>query len=190
MWRFGNDIISRSFNFTSWNYISNFFIIFQTTKISPCGHKVLVKCYQTATSSHCHSKCERKLPCGHPCTASCKDPCTTECKVPVPLTRPGLCGHIISVPCHLKETGNYHVNNPVPTFDIIPLWSIDHIWIVFMWIEADSPSLLRYCEKPCQDKLVCGHICQGNCGSCKQGRIHKPCGEKCGRILICGHRYC
>ncbi|XP_046620436.1 NFX1-type zinc finger-containing protein 1-like isoform X3 [Neodiprion virginianus] len=130
----------------------------EVLKLSACGHQIKVKCCQTPSSSLCGDKCKLNLKCGHPCTNLCKNPCTNECKAPVLQTKHGLCGHLIPVPCFLKET------------------------------EAKSPALLQYCKEPCKHELSCGHFCQGNCWSCKQGRIHKPCQEKCGKTLICGHR--
>ena len=45
----------------------------------------------------------------------------------------------------------------------------------------------RRCSAPCGETLMCGHLCQGTCGACRQGRLHKRCKEKCTRILTCSH---
>lgn len=50
----------------------------------------------------------------------------------------------------------------------------------------------KFCLKPCgfsfhESDGGCGHICKGTCSECSQGRIHKKCGEECGRTLVCGH---
>lgn len=83
----------------------NFRIIFQVTKKSSCGHDVALKCCEEATPSKCSGKCPKLLPCGHPCTNKCKEPCTTACQTMVTLSRPGLCGHNLKVPCYLRMTG-------------------------------------------------------------------------------------
>lgn len=44
------------------------------------------------------------------------------------------------------------------------------------------------CRIPCGKELSCGHICQGTCGLCHQGRLHIPCKEKCTRTLLCSHQ--
>jgi hypothetical protein len=43
------------------------------------------------------------------------------------------------------------------------------------------------CRGPCSE-LSCGHNCSGKCGECLQGRVHKRCTRKCGRILVCTHQ--
>ncbi|XP_048505861.1 NFX1-type zinc finger-containing protein 1-like isoform X3 [Athalia rosae] len=129
----------------------------EVSKMSPCGHTIKVKCHEQASISKCNGKCLRKLDCGHPCQAKCKDPCTKKCKTMVELTEPGLCGHTIFVPCYLSKT------------------------------DPKSSEILKYCDEPCRSKLACEHLCSGKCGLCKQGRIHIPCRERCGNILVCGH---
>ncbi|XP_046738512.1 NFX1-type zinc finger-containing protein 1-like [Diprion similis] len=127
-------------------------------KPSPCGHTVEVKCSEIPTRSKCSAKCQRILICGHPCAAKCKEPCTLNCKVMTRRTEPGLCGHIFSVPCYLRS------------------------------IELNSTEILMYCKEPCRTQLMCGHVCGGTCGNCKQGRMHISCREPCGNILVCGHK--
>ena len=43
------------------------------------------------------------------------------------------------------------------------------------------------CQKPCLQKLPCGHLCSGTCGRCLQGTLHTICHQKCLNRLICGH---
>lgn len=37
--------------------------------------------------------------------------------------------------------------------------------------------------------LLCGDMCSGTCGKCKQGRLHIPCEEMCNKINPCNHTY-
>ncbi|XP_014219353.1 NFX1-type zinc finger-containing protein 1-like [Copidosoma floridanum] len=127
------------------------------TKKSPCGHNICVKCCEEATPSKCNFDCLKTLPCGHPCTKKCRESCTMDCKEMVKLNKPGLCGHIFSVPCYLKNS------------------------------DPKSHGLLRYCKEPCNFTLACTHTCKGDCGSCFQGRMHVACSEPCRTVFICGH---
>ncbi|XP_014212352.1 NFX1-type zinc finger-containing protein 1-like [Copidosoma floridanum] len=126
-------------------------------KKSSCGHTIGVKCCEEATPSKCSEKCPKTLTCGHPCTKKCMETCTVNCKVMVQMSEPGMCGHIFSVPCHLKNS------------------------------DPKSRELMKYCKRPCDYKLACSHSCKGNCASCVQGRIHASCTEPCRNIFICGH---
>ncbi|XP_046472752.1 NFX1-type zinc finger-containing protein 1-like isoform X1 [Neodiprion pinetum] len=132
-----------------------------TVKIVPdCGHEIKIPCSENPTVAACTGQCPRKLECGHPCKAQCKEPCTKRCEYPRPLPKLGLCQHIYSVPCYKIEAG-------LPEY-------------------ADK--LLQHCPQPCATALPCGHVCNGSCGSCKQGRIHIACHQPCNKILICGHK--
>jgi len=66
------------------------------------------------------------------------------------------------------------------------LWAC--LWSVLV-LDPFSEELLTRCQMPCGALLSCNHRCQGTCGECMQGRIHMVCKEKCGKTLICGHRY-
>jgi hypothetical protein len=66
------------------------------------------------------------------------------------------------------------------------LWAC--LWSVLV-LDPFSEELLSRCQMPCGALLSCNHRCQGTCGECMQGRIHMACKEKCGKTLICGHRY-
>ncbi|XP_014223763.2 NFX1-type zinc finger-containing protein 1-like [Trichogramma pretiosum] len=130
-------------------------------KVSSCGHTVKVQCFEEATPSKCTGKCPRKLEkCGHPCQKRCKDQCTLNCEFLVKLNHPGLCGHLMTVPCHVQFNSQ---------------------------MQLIQKSALKYCDKPCMELLECGHRCKGTCGKCYQGRIHVTCQEPCQHPLICGH---
>ncbi|CAH2048546.1 unnamed protein product, partial [Iphiclides podalirius] len=131
--------------------------------IPDCGHTIKVECKALANRELCTSKCERTLPCGHPCDRMCKDPCKqTNCTVKVDKDFNSPCGHKVRLPCNV-----YHfILNDSTAQDIY----------------------LRYCEEPCKETLMCGHRCQGTCSKCFQGRIHAPCKQTCHQTNICGHQ--
>ncbi|XP_001601379.1 NFX1-type zinc finger-containing protein 1 isoform X2 [Nasonia vitripennis] len=131
---------------------------YKVIKRSSCGHDVEVKCCEEASPSKCSKKCTKLLNCGHPCSNRCKDACTTDCQAKVKLRNPGLCGHVLEVPCYLQST------------------------------DPKSQELLKYCTASCTEELECKHLCKGTCGACKQGRLHISCAEPCNNILICGHQ--
>ena len=43
------------------------------------------------------------------------------------------------------------------------------------------------CKQPCKTVLKCGHPCSGDCGICKNKRLHVSCKSPCERVLICSH---
>ncbi len=45
----------------------------------------------------------------------------------------------------------------------------------------------KKCKFPCGEVLACGHSCSGECGKCRQGRLHIPCKKSCTKKLLCGH---
>ena len=53
--------------------------------------------------------------------------------------------------------------------------------------EKEMASHLKKCLEPCGAVLECTHLCKGTCGECFNGRVHRACGEHCGRPLVCGH---
>ncbi|XP_012266799.2 NFX1-type zinc finger-containing protein 1-like [Athalia rosae] len=130
-------------------------------KIIPdCGHVQEIECGKKPLAKLCKSKCHRMLKCGHPCKALCSEPCTKKCEYPRPMLKPGLCQHSYALPCYKIEAG----------------------------LAEYADALLQHCPTPCAAQLPCGHVCGGTCGTCKQGRIHEPCREKCNKILLCGHK--
>jgi len=84
-----------------------------------------------------------------------------------------------------------HVSFVFPTYWVVYLttkgfWTC--LWSVLV-LDPFSEELLSRCQMPCDVILSCDHRCGGTCGECMQGRIHMACKEKCGKTLICGHRY-
>ena len=52
----------------------------------------------------------------------------------------------------------------------------------------DEFQSVRACTYPCGAKLMCGHYCKGDCGTCYQGHLHAQCKKMCERTLFCGHK--
>ncbi|CAL8145279.1 unnamed protein product [Orchesella dallaii] len=161
-----------------------------------CGHSVLKLCYEELylETFQCNQPCKRvNVSCEarHFCCKLCYEDCG-ECRHKVPTKVKGCreghyikpmcfeaaaksmepcvfpvvakkhppCGHEVRVPCHMAE-------------------------------KLSKEEVQKRCDVKCKHIFMgeaeCGHVCQGNCYTCYQGRFHQRCEEPCGRILICGH---
>ncbi|CAG0900160.1 unnamed protein product, partial [Darwinula stevensoni] len=128
--------------------------------IPGCGHEVEVECWSIPKREDCTYSCERTLSCGHSCSNLCREVCTMQCKVLVPYCgyTPSICGHAVIVPCCDSRKN------------------------------IDLKELLELCKVPCSKELPgCRHICEGKCGDCWGGRLHRECNQMCLRPLVCGH---
>uniref|UniRef100_A0A914YH81 NFX1-type zinc finger-containing protein 1 n=1 Tax=Panagrolaimus superbus TaxID=310955 RepID=A0A914YH81_9BILA len=148
------------------------------TKFLPCGHTKMDHCYLEAGEVLCVERCTETLQCFHRCDQLCGAPCTTKCQVIIKRQLPN-CGHIVLMKCFDNPyTFKCHV--------IVPKqWTIcGHTVDVPCYINV----LTTTCPNPCNTALPgCEHLCQGTCGSCRNGRLHIRCEEKCKKVLICGH---
>jgi hypothetical protein len=70
---------------------------------------------------------------------------------------------------------------------IIKLISFSYRVVGGVPTEKQIQSHLTTCLKLCKATLDCEHVCEGTCGECFNGRVHRACDEKCGRSLVCGH---
>ncbi|XP_046375706.2 NFX1-type zinc finger-containing protein 1-like [Haliotis rufescens] len=161
--------------------------------------------FESAPEGGCTRQCDYRLPCGHvctkvchsndpqhkefPCSKPCKKPCKNghtgckevcykpcpPCEVPV-LIKLEACGHTQNVPCHI-DARRYQCQEPVSVTR-----PCGHSSSVACGQKDTEP-----CNDPCKAQLACGHLCQGTCGTCHNGRLHQPCTAKCMQILICGH---
>ena len=71
-----------------------------------CGHIIECECYAWTQGSGippCSAKCQKELPCGHPCTNKCGEQCSI-CHLKSKRCHP--CGHSSKVPCNSKTKGN------------------------------------------------------------------------------------
>jgi len=144
-----------------------------------CGHiQKNVKCY--AEPKQCKEIVEKQLPCGHICN-NCycyEDPknikCMEKCK------RILKCGHL----CHLKC---YEDCESQDCHEIIEykIKSCNHINYIECYLKLDPSKIV--CIVPCLQKLQCGHICEGTCGTCLKGTLHIRCNKVCSKRLVCGH---
>ncbi|EFX71347.1 hypothetical protein DAPPUDRAFT_129702 [Daphnia pulex] len=110
--------------------------------IPECGHEVDLPCSTEPTRALCKKMCASELPCGHLCKKKCCEPCNqADCVEPLTTIKVNLCGHHVTLSCK-----DFH-----------------------------------------EATLDCEHLCKGTCGECFNGRVHRACDEKCGRSLVCGH---
>ena len=136
----------------------------------------------------CHDKCgeckelvEKIIPsCQHKQQVPCyKDPSEFECQEECPKNLP--CGHRCKRKCGEKCTRECQMLIECD-------WPCGHRGQAECYITKEKyTKLLRKCRHPCGEILECGHCCKGECGQCRQGRLHSPCQEKCDRPLLCGH---
>ncbi|XP_022686760.1 NFX1-type zinc finger-containing protein 1-like isoform X2 [Varroa jacobsoni] len=139
---------------------------------------------------------------------------TANCKELVPY--PSSCGHIVRIACcklrymlsstessirgicnfQIEETldcGHTHkrkCNQPqvCTTMVKVDKTPCSHEVLIPCWAQKDQEALKRACQQRCQQTLLCGHKCKGDCESCLQGSFHKECPNKCGKVLFCGHQ--
>ena len=175
----------------------------------PCGHvcervchpddskHVLYKCQKDCPMELCsehQTRCNRKCHFGEDCPG-----CPVEVEKEIPK-----CGHKQTVPC----------GTPVETFKCqrkcLEFLPCAHLCPGKCWEECASfqcPRIIKRefdcgheiekpcwelsesyrCEEPCRATLECEHQCVGNCGKCRQGRMHVPCEASCERIRVCLH---
>ena len=136
----------------------------------------------------CHDECgkckelvEKMIPsCKHKQQVPCyKDPsefvCQEECLKDLP------CGHRCKRKCGEICTRECQMLIECD-------WPCGHRGQAECYITKEKyTKLLRKCKHPCGKILECGHCCKGECGQCRQGRLHSPCQERCDRPLLCGH---
>ncbi|KAG8185046.1 hypothetical protein JTE90_017067 [Oedothorax gibbosus] len=175
----------------------------------PCGHVCHLMC-------HPYDKEHKKIKCQGPCNKLCVEghlcprKCTQECgpcKVTVTKTIE-TCGHTINIECHKKneisrciklcdkylECGHMCTKLCGEPCALYCFQKVNvnsklcgHKVSVKCFDYENKETLAKICREPCRKKLYCGHMCQGTCSRCHQGRIHTACTQPCKRILICGH---
>ena len=157
--------------------------------VPKCDHEQLVPCCIDPEKFSCRAKCEKELPCGHPCQKPCGQLCTTQCRVTCEKSLP--CGHEKSMlcyqdpvfynkctkscnkllacghPCSRKCTQSCQCNTTIEV-----QMSCKH-WTRVLCREKDSPS---ECHEKCERVLNCGHDCPGIC--------HEDCRTKQCKIIV------
>ncbi|XP_019853691.1 PREDICTED: NFX1-type zinc finger-containing protein 1-like [Amphimedon queenslandica] len=175
-----------------------------------CGHVCPRQCHPDDLEHNqpCSEPCSRTI-CSynHPCPRKCSDECLP-CQVFVPKVIPS-CNHQQSVPCHQspdtftcqedctiklecghtcqRKCGEKYTNYQCRQL-VMKMLPCGHEAQTECFRRPDE--YMTQCKIPCNVELACGHLCQGTCGRCNQGRLHIPCKakEKCTRILLCGHQ--
>ncbi|KAL3847656.1 hypothetical protein ACJMK2_018557 [Sinanodonta woodiana] len=144
-----------------------------TRDICDNGHKCKRKCYQECTT--CDVEIVKRIPrCGHeqliPCGMNPAEyVCQNDCGFKLP------CGHKCQNKCGSAHTIDCKIV-------VEKKWPCGHVEKVKCY-EEDNVS----CTSKCGEVLDCEHLCEGTCGSCFEGRVHRPCTLRCGRILVCSH---
>ena len=144
-------------------------------KIVGCDHDCPRRCYQKCETV-CSEFGEKTLPfCGHKQTVRCgKDSSRVQCKERCDKILPA-CSHRCQSRCGqpcTKQCQEYVKRTN---------WPCGHeVTIACSATQADCPI-------PCVATLECGHQCSGKCGECRMGRVHKRCGLRCDRVLVCSH---
>ena len=194
-----------------------------------CGHIRPVKCHRYSSFYSCDADCDKKCDNGHRCLRKCYEFCG-RCEVKI-LKQIPVCGHTILVKCYSSP------DHSLCTEQCEQLLACGHrcplrcsrpctsaVCKVIMNVTLDcghSVSMKccesklwdsKFCNKPCERTLSCGHKCTMKCGQpCTQRCMKKvaknwpcghklkrpcyqllqpsnyPCNEKCKTILPCGH---
>ncbi|XP_008187018.2 NFX1-type zinc finger-containing protein 1 [Acyrthosiphon pisum] len=179
--------------------------------------KKSVNCSDDIKNIQCskHLPCNRILLCGHKCRQMCYEKCK-ECKVMITKTHPK-CGHTSKIECQIKPERNviclrkctrtmscghkckYRCGidcDPKKCKELISKEGKLTCGHSKMWVyccdadkefDGSSQYVLDKCKEPCLKMLLCGDLCSGTCGKCKQGRLHVPCEEMCNKINPCNH---
>lgn len=176
-----------------------------------CGHVCTRACHPYDIQHkeyRCLKPCQ-KVVCagGHRCPRSCYEPCAP-CVVIVEKTI-SKCGHLQMVPCStpdseflcqepcLKKLNCGHVckefcgqecTQRCPEL-VTAVLKCGHNQQVECWISEEMKHKQPLeCRAKCSVTLECGHVCSGSCGTCFEGRFHKPCNSPCKRFLVCSHQ--
>ena len=172
----------------------------------PCNHVCPSKCHPSEESHKrpCKKPCPKYCPSGHRCGRYCYEQCGN-CEELVDKKIPK-CQHMQSVPCY-QDPAQFvcqeRCSKTLPCGHPCANTCGEHcttecrILVTRSWLcghEAQAECYkteqmyAKTCQAPCGVLLKCEHSCGGNCGKCRQGRLHYPCREKCTRTLICGHK--
>ena len=150
-------------------------------KINPnCSleiHKCSKRCYEDC--GRCEAIVSKRLPCGH-IHEKCKCyedvmeiKCTEKCNKILK------CGH--KCPGYCSEDCNSLSCKEKIKCKLL----CGHINEIECHLLKNVNQII--CQEKCNQVLPCGHKCQGTCGECLEGTLHKKCESNCGRNLPCGH---
>ena len=171
-----------------------------------CGHICSIKCHPYDPEIGHPNNCDK--PCARKCEAEiheCKEKCSEQCQCKELVKKVLSCDHSQLVCCD-EDPVVQACNKPCemilkcghPCKKLCGQSCTDKCQYL---ISEELPcghkaqrlcsqsafERMNSCEAKCEVKLDCEHTCTGTCGKCNQGRLHVPCKNHCGRILVCGH---
>jgi len=143
----------------------------------PHQHKCKLSCFQDC--GPCPDKIQAVLPvCGHSQQVRCgEDLAMVVCRDKCDKTRE--CGHKCMLICGIdcSDPANFCMAKSKVNL------GCGHSKTVFCY----QTSRIHECNTRCTSKLECDHPCPGTCHTCSGARLHSPCSQVCGRLLVCGH---
>ena len=180
------------------------------SRLVPCRHMCPLKCHpdcntETHSAIECKEQCQKFCDQGHQCKKICSE-CKGNCLCDEIVEKiVPQCGHRQFMPCHTdsnkftcqesckkilscghrcrEKCGEEHTRYcPELVTRMCPK---KHEGRGECCVTNEDYS--RQCKAKCNELLMCGHRCQGTCGECRQGRLHRPCKMKCERSLTCSH---
>ncbi|XP_016333043.1 NFX1-type zinc finger-containing protein 1-like isoform X2 [Sinocyclocheilus anshuiensis] len=153
-------------------------------KIIPsCQHSQKVPCHLDPEKFVCQERCQKTLPCGHPCKAACGESCTAQCKVRVQMQLK--CGHVQEEPCFISRDHKREPNCKTKCGTTLecghPCPGTCHGCL--------QGRLHKACTHKCQQTLVCSHQCREPCVRdcppcsvrCENRCVHSVCMKTCGQ---------
>ncbi|CAH1781587.1 unnamed protein product [Owenia fusiformis] len=174
-----------------------------------CGHTCPQFCHNIDAHHEdfqCRKPCAKKCPEGHTCSKMCYQNCGT-CQTRVIKTIPA-CGHTQNVPCHM-DPATFNCTMPCSKKLSCGHTCKEQCWGPCSRLCKEKSGIYlecgHYCKvecykmdksseivctQPCSDLLLCGHKCQGTCGSCQREKCEwqcqhhqcsQPCSEPCDR---------
>ncbi|XP_073708408.1 NFX1-type zinc finger-containing protein 1 [Garra rufa] len=151
--------------------------------IPSCQHIQKVPCHQDPATFACRERCQKTLPCGHPCKAACGESCTAQCKVKVQMQLK--CGHMQEEPCYISSDHKREPNCRTKCGTTLkcghPCPGTCH--------GCCQGRLHKACSHKCQQLLVCSHRCREPCVRdcppcsipCENRCVHSICMKTCGQ---------
>ena len=176
-------------------------VIIMQKEMPKCGHMRSVECYRYSNFNLCDAACDKKCDNGHPCLRKCHELCG-RCEVKV-LKKIPVCGHSILLQCYslpdhslcteqceqLLACGHRcPLRCSVPcTIAICKVKvniTLDCGHSVSMKCSESTSLRNKFCDKPCERTLPCGHKCTMKCGQ----QCTQKCAKKVAKKWPCGHK--
>lgn len=95
-----------------------------------------------------------------------------------------LCGHAGTVTCATASDAA-RLKAAYCHVQVDKKLECDHLAVVDCSVLTGKDDIM--CKESCNEKLLCGHNCAGNCHVLCLPGGHKTCDLKCGKLLLCGH---